>query len=138
MRLQQEHAQSGGDAGEVDTEVPPEAPASPSYQESEHVAYFAPCDPWRRPSDYIKYLMDCFEQGSTAPKGKRPRRKTLSRDQVQFVALFAEACDSAWDEERGNSPVERRKARHLVLIGHGGFGKTAIVQEIVLMMLGSS
>ena len=51
------------------------------------------------------------------------------------MSLFANACNSAWEEERDDVPVERRKTRHLLLVGQGGSGKTAIVQEIVLPVI---
>ena len=51
------------------------------------------------------------------------------------MALFADACDAAWKEEHDDIPLERRKTKHLLLIGQGGSGKTAIVQEIVLLVI---
>ena len=125
--LQQEHAERGGHAEDDHDEAPPEVGAAPPAQGAEQAAHFAPSDRWRRPSDYIKHMMGQFELGLTTPK-----RKTVSHDQVCFVALFADACDAAWEEERDDIPVERRKTRHLLLVGQGGTGKTAIVQEIVL------
>ena len=134
---QSARAQGVGDDEAEDDEVPPPEVAAPTAPNTEATAHFAPSDRWRRPSDYIKHMMGLFEQGLTAPKGTtpkggKPKKKTLSRDQVCFLSLFANACNSAWEEERDDVPVERRKTRHLLLIGQGGSGKTAIVQEIVL------
>ena len=69
--------------------------------------------------------MERFERGHTAPKGKPPKPKQLSADQTSFLALFAEACNSAWQEEGDEVPLERRQMHHLLLIGEGGSGKTA-------------
>ena len=80
-------------------------------------------------------MMERIELGLTTPQGKTPKRKSLSRDQVCFLALFADACDAAWKEERDDIPIERKKTKHILLIGQGGSGKTAIVQEIVLPVI---
>ena len=124
---QQEHAGSGGDVQDDDVEAPPEIVAAPRAQDAEQDAHFAPSERWRRPSDYVKHMMERFELGLTTPQGKTPKRKSLSRDQVCFLALFADACNAAWEEERDDIPFERRKTKHLLLIGQGGSGKTAIV-----------
>ena len=42
---------------------------------------------------------------------------------------------SSWEEQRDDIPFERRKTKLLLLIGQGGSGKTAIVQEIVLPVI---
>ena len=127
---QREYAEGGGDGQDDEADVPPELTIAPPAQDDEQAAHFAPCDRWRRPSDYIKYMMERFEAGLTSFPGKSTKKKSLSHDQVCFLALFAEACDAAWTEERDDVPVSSRKTRHLLLMGQGGSGKTAIVQEL--------
>ena len=61
---------------------------------------------------------------------REPRR--LKRDQVLFVAQFAYACNAVWDDEQNDVPMRRRQRFNMLLMGQGGSGKTAVVQEIVL------
>ena len=135
QQKQQERAEGADDDVEPCDEVPPEDVPVSSEPLPAPAAVFAPDGRWRRPSDYVRHLMERFEQGLTGPKGKPPRPKKLSADQTCFLALFAEACNSAWEEERDEVPLEQRQTRHLMLVGQGGSGKTAIVQEIVLPAL---
>ena len=76
-----------------------------------------------------------FEEGVVnATTGKRSRRP-LKRDQVFFVARFAAACDAVWDDEQSGCLGKRRF--NMLLLGQGGSGKTAVVQEIVLPAMDS-
>ena len=95
-------------------------------------AYFAPTDAWRRPSDYVAHLARKFEEGKPDPKTGKVVARPLKRDQVYFIAQFAAACNTVWKEERGDTPMNKRSLFNMLLIGEGGTGKTAIVQEIVL------
>ena len=95
-------------------------------------AYFAPTDAWRRPSDYVAHLARKFEEGKPDPKTGKAVARPLKRDQVYFIAQFAAACNTVWKEERGDTPMNKRSLFNMLLIGEGGTGKTAIVQEIVL------
>ena len=115
-------------------------PSDPQEHSNEHAsrrgpepqAYFAPNDTWRRPSDYVAHLAQRFEEGPIDPTtGKRVPR-TLKRDQTLFLAKFADACNATWDDEANEVPWERRRTFQLLLMGQGGSGKTAIVQQIVL------
>ena len=119
-----------------DSEVPPESdeeapnrclsdPAEPHIE-----AYFASSDRWRRPSDYVAHLAGLFEAGLTGEKDGKP--KSLKRDQSLFLAQFASACNAIWDDEQNAVPMAKRRRFNLLLMGQGGSGKTAIVQDIVL------
>ena len=92
----------------------------------------APTDTCRRPSDYVAQLARKFEEGKLDPKTGKMAARPLKRDQVYFVAQFAEACNTVWNEERDDTPMKKRSLLNMLLIGEGGTGKTAIVQEIVL------
>ena len=87
---------------------------------------------WRLPSDYIAYLAAEFEAGNTTLQSKKKQKKWLSQDQVLFLAGFADACNKVWQDERDDVPMEKRHRFSFLLMGQGGSGKTAIVQEIVL------
>ena len=115
----------------VDEEAPPMPDVSPSAP-SHADAHFVPCARWRRPSDYIAHLCREFEAGNTTLPGKRKKNKKLSRDQTLFLTAFADACNQVWEDERDDAPMERRRCFSFLLMGQGGSGKTAIVQEIVL------
>ena len=60
------------------------------------------------------------------------------RDRL-FVAQFAQVCNTVWEEnckvDKGDMDVENITCFNLLLMGQGGSGKTAIVQEIVLPAL---
>ena len=71
-----------------------------------------------KPSGYISHLL-----------AQLPIDEQLTRDQVLFLARFAQACDEAWaDEEK---PPNERKVHHILLLGQGGSGKTHVVQKLV-------
>ena len=108
--------------GEPDRSSPRPAP----------IGYFASSDRWRRPSDYVAYLAREFEAGRTGPLEEQGKRKRLKRDQTLFLAQFAEACNCVWDDEDAEIAYEKRRRYNMLLMGEGGTGKTAIVQEIVL------
>ena len=95
-------------------------------------AYFVPDGRWQRPSDYIVHLAKEFEAGNTTLPSKKKKQKKLTRDQVLFLIGFADACNTVWQQECDNIPMEDRKEYAFLLMGQGGSGKTAIVQEIVL------
>jgi hypothetical protein len=63
----------------------------------------------------------------------------LKRDQVYFVAQFVQSCNTVWDEDRkveeGELDVKKITCFNILLMGQGGSGKTAVVQEIVLRTL---
>ena len=119
--------ESGGPSDPQD-----QANESAPRRRPEPKAFFAPSDAWRRPSDYVAHLAKKFEEGPVDPAtgGRAPR--TLKRDQALFVATFANACNAAWDDEQEEIPWDRRRTFQMLLMGQGGSGKTAIVQEIVL------
>ena len=96
------------------------------------IAKFAPCDQWRRPSDYVAHLASRFEDGTRCKKTGKFERRPLKRDQVLFLTQFADALNTVWDDEQNDKPVQHRKRFSMLLLGQGGSGKTAIVQEIVL------
>ena len=60
----------------------------------------------------------------------------MKRDPALFVAQFAAACNAVWDDDQaikdGTLAVERRRCFNILLMGQGGSGKTAVVQDIVL------
>ena len=91
-----------------------------------------PCDQWRRPSDYVAHLASRFEDGTCCKKTGKFERRPLKRDQVLFLTQFADASNTVWDDEQNDKPVQHRKRFSMLLLGQGGSGKTAIVQEIVL------
>ena len=107
-------------------ESPPSAPIS--GRPSDPVAYFAPSDLWRRPSDYVAHLATRFEEGPLNEETGRRVPRQLKRDQALFVAQFAEACNAVWDDEQNGVPMSRRKRSNLLLLGQGGSGKTAVAQ----------
>ena len=117
--------------GEEEPENAPAAQPGP-----DPVAYFAPSDRYRRPSDYVAYLARRFEAGKLNPKTGRIDPKPLKHDQALSVAQFAAACNTVWDDEQkvldGTLSVKKRHCFNVLLMGQGGSGKTAVVQEIVL------
>jgi len=78
------------------------------------------------------YLAAEFEAGNTTLPGKEKKKKKLTRDQVIFLIGFANACNNVWEDECNETPMESRREYAFLLMGQGGSGKTAIVQEIVL------
>ena len=90
-----------------------------------------------RPSDFVKALVRKFEEGVRNPITGQQERRPLKPDQALFAAAFAKACNEVWDEEQkilGGEMARqgKRKTFQFLLLGQGGSGKTAIVQEIVL------
>jgi len=118
-------------AADDDADVPP-LPAAAPADPGTPAAYFAPGGRWQRPSDCIAHLAAEFEAGNTMPPGKKKKKRKLSQDQVLFLTGFAHACNQAWDEERDEVPMSQRRRFSFLLLGQGGSGKTAIVQEVVL------
>ena len=70
--------------------------------------------------------------GNTTLPGKKKKKKRLSQDQMLFLAGFADACNKVWQDERDCVPMGKRSRFSFLLMGQGGSGKTAIIQEIVL------
>ena len=117
---------------------PPPAPACPAAAAADLPAFFAPDDRWRRPSDAVAHQAKLFEEGLTGPSplsGEARKTKRLTTDQVLFLAQFSHSCNAIWDDEQNDVPMSRRQRFNLLLMGQGGSGKTALVQEIVLPVL---
>ena len=119
------------EAVEIAQELPP-IPASSQPAAAAPEACFVPSDRFRRPSDYIAHLCREFEAGNTTPPAKKKKQKRLKRDQTLFLTGFADACNKVWEDEQGDIPMASRRSFSFLLMGQGGSGKTAIVQEIVL------
>jgi hypothetical protein len=102
-------------------------------------ARFAPSDSWRRPSDYVAHLAKTFETEWLNPRSGKKEPRPLKRDQVLFIAQFAHACNVVWDEDRkveeGDLDIAKISCFNILLMGQGGSGKTAVVQDIVLPTL---
>ena len=101
-------------------------------------AFFAPDDRWRRPSDFVCFMARQFEAGLTGkkrPPGADPILKELTEDQVFVLVMFAYACNCVWEDEQNDVPMNRRRCFDMLIMGQGGSGKTAIVQEIVLPVI---
>ena len=111
---------------EEQAEVPDEPAALPL---PEPVAYFTRC---YRPSDYVAHLAKEFEAGPIDTKTGIRKPRELRRDQALFLAQFAKACNVIWEDETDQVAPKARKTFQILLMGQGGSGKTAIVQEIVL------
>jgi len=127
-----ESTDSTGTTGdESDDDFPPDT-RTPARAIVDPKAYFSNDGRWRRPSDYIAYLAAEFEAGNTTLPGKEKKKKKLTRDQVIFLIGFANACNNVWEDECNETPMESRREYAFLLMGQGGSGKTAIVQEIVL------
>ena len=113
----------------VDPGCPPEPAAHAAGRSSktgpEPQAYFAPGPEFQRPSDYVARLAKRFEEDGDV-------KRTLKRDQTLFLAQFAAACNAVWDDELEGKPAKSRKTFQMLLMGQGGSGKTALIQEIVL------
>ena len=88
----------------------------------------------------MAHLAKSFEydwvHSQTGKKGAR----CLKRDQVLFLSQFASTCNAVWEDEqrvlKGDSPVQKRRCFNFLLIGQGGSGKTALVQDVVLPAMG--
>ena len=125
---------------EDDADAPPD-PKEPVAKQDERdaKARFAPSDSWRRPSDYVAYMAKRFEEEWVNPSSGKKEARQLKRDQVLFVAYFAHVCNTVWDEDRrveeGELEVNKITCFDILLMGQGGSGKTAVVQEIVLPTL---
>ena len=102
----------------------------------EPAAHFVPSDQYRRPSDYVAFLARRFEKRVINPKTGKHESKLLKPDQTLFLAQFASACNNIWDEEQqmaeGTLKMYQRSCFNMLLIGQGGSGKTALIQEFVL------
>ena len=112
----------------------------PTVKEECHAqAKFAPSDSWRRPSDYVAFLARCFEDEWTNPHTGKKEPRALKRDQVLFAAQFAQACNKVWEEDRrveeNDLDADKITLFNILLMGQGGSGKTAVVQDIVLPVL---
>ena len=143
IELQRAHFKQRGDGAQPgdssdDEDVPPPADASAARPHTDAQAYFAPGDRWRRPSDFVAHQAHLFEEGLTGPApppGGERKKKKLSRDQVLFIAQFAYVCNIVWEDEQADVPMARRRRFSLLLMGQGGSGKTAVVQEVVLPVI---
>ena len=125
------------DEEEDDEDDDVDAPPVPGkHVARDATAIFAPSDAWRLPSDYVAFLTQRFENEWINPRTKKKERRPLKRDQALFVTYFAYVCNTVWKEDRkvedGELAVEKMKCFSILLMGQGGSGKTAIVQEIVL------
>ena len=141
IEMQREHFNQVGElvirADDDDVDGPPPSVAAAPVSSS-LPARFAPGDQFRRPSDLVAFQAEQFEKGLTGPPplpGQPPRTKQLTRDQVLFLAQFSKACNKAWDDELNEKRMAERKPCILLLMGQGGSGKTALIQEIVLPVL---
>ena len=80
-----------------------------------------------------------FEEEWTNPRTGAKERRPLKRDQVLFVAQFAQACNTIWEEdckvENGELDIDKITCFNILLMGQGGSGKTVVVQDIVLPAL---
>ncbi len=125
-----------------DDDIPPEAEeeelrASQRRPDLEAAAaYFMPSELCQRPSDYVAQLAQHFEAGSISPKTGKMVPKVLKKDQTLFLAQFASACNTVWDDDKeiknGALEMKHRRCFNMLLIGQGGSGKTALIQEFVL------
>ena len=113
-------------AREEQAEVPDE-PAALALPDP--VAYFAQ---GYQPSDFVARLAQEFEAGPIDTQTGIRKPRLLRRDQALFLAKFAQACNDIWKDETEQVAPKKRKTFHILLMGQGGSGKTAIVQEIVL------
>ena len=87
----------------------------------------------------MAYLAARFEGEWTNPQSGKKELRPLKRDQALFIAQFAQVCNTVWDEDRkvedGEMDVKAITCFNILLMGQGGSGKTAVVQEIVLPTL---
>ena len=124
---------------DLEAEFPPLPSVADAARPSEDIpAFFVPGDTWRRPSDYVKYRACRFEDGLTGtppPPGMPVQKKKLTEDQIIFLARFAEICDCVWDDIQNDVPMHSRRRYSILLLGQGGSGKTAVVQDIWLAVM---
>ena len=80
-----------------------------------------------------------FEEEWINPRSVKKELRSPKRDQALFVAQFAKVCNTVWEErckvEEGDMDVKDITCFNILLMGQGGSGKTAIIQEIVLPTL---
>ena len=123
---------------DIDAPPDPDEPAA-KQDEPDAKARFATSESWRRPSDYVAYMAKRFEEDWTNPRSGKKEPRSLKRDQVLFVAQFAHICNTVWDEDRrveeGELEINKITCFDILLMGQGGSGKTAVVQDIVLATL---
>ena len=120
------------DGAEDELAVPP-PPREPAVAPPEQpAAYFVPSDRWRRPSDFLAHQVELFEAGETVPPGTPKEPKQITRDQLLFLAQFGAALNQVWQDEQADTPMPQREQFSFLLMGQGGSGKTAIVQQVVL------
>ena len=116
--------------------APPARPFVEDATAGEAHGRFIPGGQWQRPSDYVRFLAQRFERGPSDPVTGAAAPRQLKRDQALFVARFAQACNDVWEDERrlreGTLAVKDRRCFQFLLMGQGGSGKTALVQDIVL------
>ena len=79
---------------------------------------FANQSVYAKPSAYISAIVR-----------QLPTKEQLTRDQMLFMARFADACDQAWEDD--SKPPAQRRLHHILLLGQGGSGKTHVVQKLV-------
>ena len=122
----------------ADPDAPPDEDDSAGHAPAadvEPIAFFEPSDKYRRPSDYVAEMVRKFEAGKPHAVTGVLEPKPLKRDQA-FVARFAHVCNAVWDDqsrlERGDLAETDRRTYQILLMGQGGSGKTAVVQDIVL------
>ena len=124
---------------DLDAPPDPDLPAPRASVEDDAAARFAPSDSCRLPSDYVASMAKRFEEEWINPRSGKKEQRRLKRDQALFVAQFAQVCNTVWDEDRkveeGEMDVKKRTCFNILLMGQGGSGKTAVVQEIVLKTL---
>lgn len=128
----------GCDDSDADCPPPPAIADAARPTTAVPAACFAPTDQFRRPSDVVAHQAEQFEKGLTGappPPGESRKTKKLTTDQVLFLAKFGHVCNTVWDEERDDMPMARRQRFSLLLMGQGGSGKTALIQDIVLPVL---
>ena len=130
---QKEGQPTGEDDGAEDELAVPPPPREPAVAPPEQpAAYFVPSDRWRRPSDFLAHQVELFEAGETVPPGTPKEPKQVTRDQLLFLAQFAAALNQVWQDEQADTPMRQREQFSFLLMGQGGSGKTAIVQQVVL------
>ena len=122
----------------ADPDAPPDEDDSTGQAPAADVeafAFFESSDKYRRPIDYVAEMVRKFEVGKPNAVTGVIEPKPLKRDQALFVAHFAHVCNAVWDDKRrielGELAETDRRTFPILLMGQGGSGKTAVVQEIV-------